>query len=270
MSYDSYDFSTQDGAPIECYKFTGPGITRRYTDADELVTVNGEDYEPLAGLSRTTVEIGSVIDSKMTIDINLPVTCDLAEEFALLKNKDSLNVEIRSVHRGTDFATNWKMEWQGYTLFYTTSGRLTTVQTGTAIQAAIQSRANLVYFQTICNHTLYDERCKVLKTDHTTTAIVTVIDGNEVTVDDDGVNNNDLRAGEMVNVRTGERRFVLGNSLNVIDVGFPFDDLVIGDEVQLIKGCIHSFSECNIKFANLDNFGGFVYVPTKNPFEGGL
>lgn len=269
MTYASYDQSVEDGSPIECYLFTGTGGTWRYTDADEEVTVDGLVYQPLSGIERTTVEVGSLIDSRMTIDIQLPVDSDLAQKFAFLKTQDSLNVEIRSVHRGSNFATEWRMEWQGITLFYTSSGRITSIQTGTAIQSAVQARANSIYYQTTCNHVLFDERCKVLRGDHTTTSVVTAIEGNEITVADDGVANNDLRAGEVKNLRTGERRFVLGNSLNVIDIGFPFDDLILGDEVEMVKGCIHTFSECNVKFANLDNFGGFMYVPSSNPFEDG-
>jgi len=270
MTYEASDQSVHDGSPITCFKFIGTGGIYRYTDADEEVTVNGEKYFPLEGIERGTIEIGSVIDSIMTMDITLPVECDVAQRFALLRTPDNLDVEIREVHRGTNYATEWKMKWKGYTIGYSTSGRTTTVQTGTVIQAALAGEMNSVYFQTACNHTLYDARCKVIKSEHTTLSIVTAIDGNELTVADDGVANNALRAGEIRNLRTDERRFILSNALNQIDIGFPFDDLILGDEVELVKGCIHSFGECNVKFNNIPNFGGFMYVPTKNPFEEGI
>ena len=43
--------------------------------------------------------------------------------------------------------------------------------------------------------------------------------------------------------------------------GFPFD-------VKLYPGCDHSRQTCNDKFDNLLNYGGFDFIPTKNPMGG--
>jgi uncharacterized phage protein (TIGR02218 family) len=40
-----------------------------------------------------------------------------------------------------------------------------------------------------------------------------------------------------------------------------------GDEVRLYAGCDHSMQTCQSRFNNLDNYGGFPFIPGKNPFS---
>ncbi|MFN4003780.1 MAG: phage BR0599 family protein [Hylemonella sp.] len=44
-------------------------------------------------------------------------------------------------------------------------------------------------------------------------------------------------------------------------------ELQTGDEVRLYAGCDHSMQTCSSRFNNLDNFGGFPFIPSKNPFS---
>ena len=45
--------------------------------------------------------------------------------------------------------------------------------------------------------------------------------------------------------------------------------LLTGAAITLYPGCDHTRATCAAKFANLDNFGGFPWIPTRNPFDGG-
>jgi len=38
--------------------------------------------------------------------------------------------------------------------------------------------------------------------------------------------------------------------------------------VKIYPGCDRVRATCESKFDNLDNFGGFPWIPTKNPFGG--
>lgn len=44
----------------------------------------------------------------------------------------------------------------------------------------------------------------------------------------------------------------------------------IGDSITAYPGCRHTIADCRDKFDNLDNFGGFPYVPNKNITAHGL
>ena len=57
----------------------------------------------------------------------------------------------------------------------------------------------------------------------------------------------------------------------------PFPFTIVGQTVEVYAGCDHTAEPCATKFfttedpqGNLRNYGGFLFVPTKNPFESGL
>lgn len=269
MTYDTRDKSVHDSEPIECYKFVGTLGTYRYTDNPVEITVNGELYVPVQ-IDRSTIEVGSVIGAIQTMDFDVPFDTVIAEVYGGLITPEELRVEVRRVHRGDNYATDWKMIWRGKSVGYNLSGRIFTVGTQNKLQTDLDAGVNSIYYQTTCNHVLYDERCKVNRAANSTVSTVVAVSDDAVEVADDGVIDNDLRAGEILNQRTGERRLVLSNLANVITIGYAFIDIIPGDTVTMVRGCDHSFTECNVKFDNLANNGGFMYVPTKNPFTNGV
>jgi len=53
--------------------------------------------------------------------------------------------------------------------------------------------------------------------------------------------------------------------------GLPFSTSPMGQTVKCNKGCKHRVTaDCLNRFANTANYGGFPYVPKKNPFQTGL
>ena len=51
----------------------------------------------------------------------------------------------------------------------------------------------------------------------------------------------------------------------------PFVNNPVGQQIRCLAGCLLRLSvDCEAKFANVINFGGWPYVPTKNPFETGI
>jgi len=50
------------------------------------------------------------------------------------------------------------------------------------------------------------------------------------------------------------------NSLSAAIEGGP-------QSVTLYPGCSHTIADCRDKFNNLVNFGGFPWIPSKNPFN---
>jgi len=266
MSYSSYDSSVKDGAPIECFKFIGELGTYWYTNNNEPVTVNGEVYSPLSGIKRTALETSSLLDSVQTIDITIPITCPLAVIYNFLKMPVTLDTEIRSVHRGSNFATDWRMVWRGESLRFNASGNYAMIATQSVVQAALGSQLNQVTFQTPCNHTVYDELCTLSPVAFTTTTTVTDIKDTVIQVVSDGNPDGKLAVGKMVNTRTGESRVIVSNVANVITIGYGFLDIVLGDTVQLIIGCDNAYSTCLNVFNNVINFSGFMFLPTTNPY----
>ena len=267
MSYDTFEQSVHDAAPVEVYKFIGSFTTYRYTSYHEEITVNGETYTPIP-LKRGGIKIGTQQDSSLTLEITLPFDTQLVFDYAFSETPPTLRVEVRRVHIGSSLDTDWKMLWTGRVAALKVKGRECTLTVPAVFDNVLRGEVPNVYFQQVCNHTLYDARCAVSRAAHTTLATVVGVSTLSIEVDDDGVADNALAAGEIINQRNGERRLVMSNLANVVEINFPFVDIVAGDEVQLAKGCDLAHATCVNVFANGDRFGGHPYMPADNPFEG--
>lgn len=260
------DTSVQDGMPIECYKFISPIGTFRYTSNPRQVTMGGEVYDPLP-VTRTTIEVSSVIDTLSSMDFNLPADHDLVAAYCFEDAPESLRVEARRGHQGDDLSTEFTVEWVGEWTGASVSGMWATFKTGSVLQTKLNGNTSSVYYQRICNHILFDVRCKVVRADFTKTTTVDVIQGQLITVDDDQDVNGYYNGGDIVNTRTGERRSIVSNTDNVIRSNSRFYDLIVGDTVELTPGCDHvRLQDCKNKYDNVVNYGGFDFVPTHNPF----
>ena len=95
MAYTTKEESIQEGAPLEVYKFEGTFDTYRYTSEPEAVTVNGETYQPLAGLSRRAAKAGIHKDTDLNLIIELPYDTDVVVAYAYAKSPPRLALEIR-------------------------------------------------------------------------------------------------------------------------------------------------------------------------------
>jgi len=70
---------------------------------------------------------------------------------------------------------------------------------------------------------------------------------------------------------------IVAQSGDDLQLLLPFPQSAVGREVILFAGCDHTPEVCDDKFdtpedtdSNLINFGGFAFVPTRNPFQTGL
>lgn len=269
MSYDTVEQSVHDGSPIEVFKFIGSFTTYRYTSYHEAITVNGEVYEPIY-IKRGTVKAGTQEDTNLTLEVVLAFDVQLALDYAYSQAPPSLTLELRRVHKGSDYSTEWRMAWMGKVRGFTVAKRECTLKVPSLFNDVLEGEVPNVYYQTPCNNVLYDARCGVSRAANTTVATVVTVSSASIEVDDDGVADSTLAAGELINTRTGERRLIIDNLANVIDIGFPFVDCQVGDTVQLSKGCDLAFATCVNKFANGDRFTGDPHMPGDNPFQGSL
>jgi len=129
-----------------------------------------------------------------------------------------------------------------------------------------------------CPHILYDKMCQVDRNAFKVATVATSVSGRDVylTVDTSGHLSPWGVGGELVHVATGERRTVR-DVLNInpatlqimASLQLPIPDLKQGDSIELYAGCDHTMTGvqgCAAKFANAQNYGGQLYLPTKSPF----
>jgi uncharacterized phage protein (TIGR02218 family) len=65
-----------------------------------------------------------------------------------------------------------------------------------------------------------------------------------------------------------ERRFIRDFSGTDLTLTQPFQGIAVDDEVTVSPGCDHTMATCDEVYDNLPNYGGFPFIPQKNPFGG--
>ena len=269
MSYLTVDQSRESGLPVEAYEFIGTYQTYRYVNADRRIHFFGEWYEPLP-ITREEAVYGDQAQDGVEMTLDMPQTAQLIQDYAFNVSPPDLDVTVYRCHIGLNFSVNPIVFWQGPVTGFSIEGDNAKVRIPSILENVFAGNLPNFYFQQSCNHTLYGQFCGLNKNDFTVTATVTDIDGQEVTVDDDGYANNFLKAGVIRIPGVSERRLILSNIDNVIKIFFPFSRLLVGDTVELMVGCDHSIATCRAKFSNGRRFGGFLYIPSDNPFQGSL
>lgn len=269
MSFQSSDVSVRNGAPVEFYKFTGELGDYFYTNDNVERVYNGDTYLP-ENIARTAIELSSVLDSIVTVDINLPIINRLAMLYNFTKLPTFLDCEIFRWHRGTSLATDVKRIWSGKSVGFSAVDNTATISTQSLLQANLSASTNQVICQSQCNHRLYDSRCKVNPDDFKWTATVSLIRGTKIFVDNTHNEAHNLKLGKIVIDRTGENRIIYDNISTTIFVTYEFIDIVPGDTVTIFAGCDKAYSTCLNNFNNIPNFGGFKWLPIDNPYKNGF
>lgn len=268
-TYDNLEQGEATSAPVEGYKFIGTFKTYRYTSADTIQYIAGEEYLPIA-VSRSRVKAGTQEDSNLSLDLTIPFDIDVVRDYAYAQTPPKLNLEVYRKQQDVATGDNYALFWKGLVRGFSVTGRTASVTVPSIFSLALQGEIPNVYYQVPCNHVLYDKRCKVDRAAHTIQATVAVVNHTQIQLVTPAGATSLYAAGEIVSGRNGERRLILNNDDVNIDIGYAFVDLVPGDTVFLSKGCDHSLATCKAKFNNVINHGGFNYIPADNPFEGSL
>lgn len=265
--FDDLEQSVASSAPVEGYKFIGSFKTYLYTSADKAQVINGETYLPIA-VKRSNIKAGTQEDDNLTLDLDIPFDIDVVRDYAYSETPPKLTMQVYRQQQDDTFA--WSLFWTGLVRGFNVSGRTAKVQVPSIFSLALQGSVPNVYFQSPCNHVLYDARCGQLRSAHRYDAVIQAVAKTLITLVSEPAAEHILAAGEIVNLRNGERRLVLDNVGSEVSIGYPFVDLRPGDGVELVKGCDHSLATCKAKFDNVINFGGFPYIPADNPFSGSV
>ncbi|GIX24913.1 MAG: hypothetical protein KatS3mg122_2144 [Caldimonas sp.] len=78
-----------------------------------------------------------------------------------------------------------------------------------------------------------------------------------------------MLAGGWLQTPAGARHMIVSESTAGVELLYPVG-LAPQTPVELVAGCDHSMPTCAARFDNLANYGGFPFIPTKNPFSTGV
>lgn len=257
----------------ELYRFSeqATGTIWTFTDGNEVVTYNAgdgdEDYEPTS-ISRSEAENKNEI-AKANIDVQMSLTNAAAVRWLQDNGERIVTLTIFERDKAGTFNVVWK-------------GRLASVAPGmTSVSLKMESvftslrRTGLrARYQRSCRHALYGRGCTLNAEDFAEAGTCTAATNRTLTVTEADAFADGYFVGGMLRAPDGALSYVTGHVgssitvqrlsyelVEVIGEGFPFN-------VTLYPGCDHSRVTCDAKFDNLLNYGGFDFIPQKNPMGG--
>lgn len=271
MTYQDFEFSQHDGSPVYGYEFTSSGVFYRLTSAERTVSINSNDFTPHP-ISHGPIRGGTQNDDNLDMEITMRTSHTMIQTHAFGIAPPQLSVTIYRFHQGSNPATEFIKAWVGKVTSYSVSGDTTRVRVPSIFTLILNAEIPNVFWQAPCNHVLYDVRCKVNPASFSAnTTVASITNDKTIVVANDGFPDTALRAGELIDNTTGERRTVVDNVANVITVVYPFARINVGDSVTVRRGCDHAFNgDCLTVFNNQINFGGVPFLPAINPFDGTL
>ena len=275
MTYDSFETSVEGGRPVEVYEITAGSTTFLYTSAEDDVTLGATTYMAVEGLQRGDNQEGPD-RREHDFQIDLPTIDPLAQLFTATLPGYRIRMVVKRFHRDDTPTPGVVTIFDGYiqSAKFEDNGKrvqLTARPTLASIGRQIPRRT----FQSSCNHVLYDPTtCKADDTDPANRASALSVAsqvGNVLTVSSGlmGVFTDGDMDGGMVEVVGGsDYRLILSHTGNALTLLLPFSTTPAS--VNVFRGCAHTVQACKADFDNVLNFGGFAFVPTKNPFETGI
>lgn len=267
MTYAAYEASPESGQPVELYRFTIGTTVYRYTSADEDYVFEATTFVPRQ-ISRSS-PAQSTEEKQQQLEVTLPANDDIALRFIGVVPGEVMSLEVIRVHRN-DPDQEGIAFWEGRVTGASYQDNATKCVMLCRTSESATSRSIPRYkFQGICNHILYDSSCQVVPASFDYAGEVIAEASRQITVDGLSAMGADWAVGGYV-ATANDYRLVMSQSGDVLTLLIDFAVNLLGSTVTVFAGCDHNFPTCRDKFSNSINFGGFPFVPTRNPFTSGI
>ena len=267
MSFDAAEKSTYDGSPVELYEFSSGPVASptywRYTSADEVQTFTSHTFTPEV-ISRGAMDAGDE-DTQGSLEVTVLRTNPVAALFIPALPSFPVMLTIYRFHRGDGEVVKL---WSGEIAACKFSGA-TVKMTGMPSGAVLRRKIPICTFQSQCNWALFSSQCGLLMSVYKFTGEVAEMVANGFNLVDDGGHADGYFRVGWAETANGEKRWITDHVGMRITLFSPFTSLTIGQTVYLYPGCDRTLAACKT-FNNLQRYGGFPFVPVKNPFTGGL
>ena len=270
MSYNTVDQSVEGGKPIEMFLFQSTGTQFAYTTSPVPVTHNSILYTP-ATIDRPEPSLTAMYENK-AFEITIPATDPLVNPRY-----------VRTIPSSRETLTIYRKHLSDPEAIILFSGEIKSVRFENHLaKISCHSVSELMdhaipyrSFSSLCSHILYDRGCKINQFDFKTALTVQAVGPDYIDVTGTGLSAlgaTYFRSGMVVHGSL-ERRMILDQIVLGVDqarfrILLALPGVVAGSLVDGYAGCDHTPTTCVAKFNNMTNFGGFPWVPGRNPFEG--
>lgn len=259
-------------APIELYRITCGDDVWRYTSGDKNYTNWDGEYLAVP-MGRSSIESKGQV-KKENLDVSFDVHNEMARDFLIHTPDRMVYLTVYIVGDQGEY-TGWKGR-----LSATKPNKSQITLVFESIYTSIKSSLLTQSYQRNCRHLIYSEMgCRVKKEDHMLELPVASINGYTLTLAGATGHPSRYYLGGIVEFNGGMRG-VLDQIYSVFTLSDQWPSLqkAVAEAaaagtvvtVKIYPGCDKTTSDCFGKFENLPNFGGFPFIPLKNPFDGSI
>lgn len=268
MSFDTQERSVESGQPIELYDFRIGTEAFLWTTNPTAVTYDSLTYTPLE-ITREAIFFNPD-ERAEALKITVPASTQVVRRYINGVPGQRATITIFRVHRNDgDDEVLQMFKGVAKTVAFSQNG-LTAEIAVLPISGDLADAIPRFVFSTVCNNILFDTGCKVSQSLFRHQNVVSGVSNDTLTINGLAAKGDNWATGGYVALSGGDFRLVVNHTGDTIRLLLPFPSSPIGQTVEVFAGCDHSISTCKSKFNNVENFGGFAWVPLKNIFSSGL
>ena len=263
-NYINLESSAQDGQPVELYLFNKLDTEFwTYTSTDQIISYGGRDYSPIA-IKRGNIRL-DINSLKTKLDVTIPLTNPFGRLWIQQPIEGIVSLTIYRFHKNS-----FKIYWKGFVRGVKFKPDVILVIC--SLKTTSLKRFGLMRkYQRNCGLPLYSPLCAISEddSDFFVDGTVNSVDGRTIdaTILSSEVDGWFL-GGKFKTDDNEVLQKIVYHSGTEIKIARSVVSLKAGDTFRAWSGCDHLKATCKDKFANKLNFGGFPYLPNKNPFTG--
>jgi len=240
---------------MDLYKIEFLGSTYSYCSGSDNVVFSSMTYlaSPI-----TRTEIGLELNSS-DVRISVPIEMKPFTDFVVSSPSVELTLTL------IDYSS-------GYQVFQGIMTKIEFDRTSGLAEVTFQRKESFFdsevpyrTYGTSCSFGLYSAECGVAQASHsiTTNGFTFSVNRREVTIPELSGYPDGIMSGGYLRTNYGESVYILRQSSVMLYLDQPIINLPVN--ISVIKGCDKLFTTCKDKFNNSLNFGGFPFIPIKNP-----
>ncbi len=267
MSYDAIERSIYKAQPIEIYEFSRGPEVYRYTTAQQDQLINGQVYTAF-NIKRAKIEQNQDIGRNhisFKADRDLP----FVQQYLSTPPTDIINVKI-SRHHVSDDDNETIIFWLGRVVNLKFTADTVDIRCEPIFTSLKRPTLRRLY-QVTCPHLLYGPICTIDKDLYKVSGTLSFVSGTTIkaaqySTKPDGYFSGGLLLWSINGVIN--KRFILTHTGDTLVINLPFPGVTPTNVLDAFPGCDHSLETCGSVFSNTLNYGGFPFIPKKNPFGG--
>lgn len=264
MTFATYEESVESGQPLELYEFTEGTNRYYYTNAADDFVLGDTVYKSVQ-ISRANIELSSEV-SKGSLAITFPRDNEFAIRFIGQLYDFVSTITVKRGH-SSDPDSQFLVYWRGRVVSGKADGAYVELACE-SVFTSLRRHGVRARYQRNCRHVVYGLACGLSQSLYEDDGTVIGIVGLVLTIPAAASRADGWFTGGLLRIPGGPLRLITSHVGTQVTLARPLLDLEGGMAVKLAPGCDHLHTTCTGKFNNTNNFGGFPYIPLKNPFGG--